>query len=57
MSKHLRGGHQVRMNPEETWTALDHMNLCTIVDAELALTKAELLPKTGLVPDEIFKNP
>lgn len=50
MSDYLHGRRQVRMNPDETWTALKHMDLCAMVDAELALLKAEAALQNKLLP-------
>lgn len=41
VSDSLSGKRQVRMNPEETWTALKHMELLNVINAELALLRAE----------------
>lgn len=41
ISDSLSGKRQVRMNPEETWTALKHMELTAVINSELALLKAE----------------
>jgi hypothetical protein len=41
ISDSLHGRTQVRYNPDQTWTGEKLLSLMTVIDAELALLKAE----------------